>query len=105
MLNFIILQSPDPERKAFILTNLLILAASVLITWAPSFAIRRWVFKEPVPRWVGILVAFLTFLLGMVVGSLLPGQERPGTHAIAAILAYSTVTRKGATVHEGTETH
>jgi hypothetical protein len=96
MLAFIIFQSSDPARETFIVANLLIFTTAFLVTWSPSLAARRWVFKEPVPRWIGLLIAFFTFLLGMVVGSLLTEADRPGIHGAAAFCAYFTVTGKWA---------
>jgi hypothetical protein len=95
MLAFIILQSSDPERETFLVANLLIFITAFLATWSPSLAARRWVFKEPAQRWVGLLIAFLTFLLGMAVGSSLTEADRPGIYGAAAVCAYFTVTGKG----------
>jgi len=95
MLALIILLSSDTPREASAITSLLIFTAAFLITWSPSLAARRWIFKEPTQRWVGLLIAFFTFLLGTAVGSLLTGADRPGIHGAAAVCAYFTVTGKG----------
>jgi len=96
MLYLVMLQS-DPDRRIFILTNLLLFAAAFLIAWAPSILVRKYIFKEPVPWWAGVLVAAVTFFFGMIAGALLLG-DRPGINqfgAVAAVCAYFTVTRRG----------
>jgi hypothetical protein len=86
---------PDSDRGLFIITNLLLSAAAVLLAWTPSLLVRHYIFKEPVPRWAGLLIAVVTALLGMVTSTLLTGGVYPGTYTVAAIFAYLTVTRRG----------
>lgn len=95
MFHFIIQTLANDDRRLFILTNLLLFAVGFLIAWAPSLLIRRYIFKEPVPWWAGVLVAAVTLLLGMGVGVMLTGHGRSGIHAAAAVCAYFTVTRRG----------
>lgn len=92
----LILQTlPGGDRSLVVVTNLLLSAAAVLLAWTPSLLVRHYIFKEPVPRWAGLLIAVVTALLGMVTSTLLTGGVYPGTYTVAAIFAYFTVTRRG----------
>jgi len=90
-----LLMFQTPDRDSFVITGLLLATTAVLIAWAPSLLVRYFIFKEAVPWWAGALIAFLTLLLGMGVGIMLTGKERPAIHATAAIFAYLTVTKRG----------
>ncbi len=92
-LDLLWIESSNLNDMAAGVKGMFIFAAGFLITWAPSLAIRHLILKERAPRWISLLIAFLTFLLGMVVGTLMTGADRPGIHGAAAICAYLTVRR------------